>query len=97
MHTALKTGRPRARPVGHRGRIAAGVVATLAAAAAVVGLAVAGGDEGVAPTTAAPAQVIDARPLVDPRVTAERFHHRLDAEPDRIDGRRAAELFHHRP
>jgi hypothetical protein len=96
MHTAPQTGRPHARYLGRRGRIAAGVGATLAAAAAVIGLAVAGGDEGVAPTTADPEQVIDARPLVDPRVTAERFRHRLDAEPGRIDGRRAAELFHHR-
>jgi hypothetical protein len=81
MQTALATSRRRAGPRGRPARLLAAGAATLAGAAVVIAFAVTDGDDRGAPARAAPAPVIDARPLVAPAPAAERFHHRLDVEP----------------
>lgn len=81
MQTALASSRRRAGPRVRPARLLAAGGATLAGAAAVIAFAVADGDDRGSPARAAPAPVIDARPLVDPSPAAERFHHRLDVAP----------------
>jgi len=61
-------------------------------AAVVLGLVIAvHADRGTTPA-GVDAPVVEARPLIDPRTSAERFHHRIGAPPAgdaRVDPRQA--------